>query len=278
MSNVILLASTVLIVISIFIVALRCDLAYPWIFIDAQCPGLVRAFGFIILALLTYRLVHSLAGGSCIRHPYRTSSFFHRDLYCPRPPIVPRKEVCGHSSLRAPSSVSRGYDLFIMNLKVDCVFMKFRVIVTTVVRLYYLSEEFSSSDPTLDGVLASVCTQIEMSYAIIAATIPCLRPFMTALSTNYGAPAQIKGSPSAAGTKRSGNDFSLNSLSKTSRLGHEEKGKSVTAPTTRWDQSEHHASVTSGDQRSMESHESKQMIISKNTEWAVEYEGPNRNT
>jgi hypothetical protein len=163
-----------------------------------------------------------------------------------------------------------------MNLKADCVSMKFSVIVPTAVRLYYLSDEFSSSDPTLDGVLASVCTQIELSYAIIAATTPCLRPFMTALSTNYGAPAQTKGSPSAAGTKQSGNDFSLASLSKMSRLGHEEKGKS--APTTRWDQSEHHASVMSGAKHSMESHESKQMIISKNTEWAVEYEGPNRNT
>jgi hypothetical protein len=32
----------------------------------------------------------------------------------------------------------------------------------------------------------------------------------------------------------------------------------------------------SGDQHSMESHESKQMIISKNTEWHVDYEGPSQ--
>jgi len=165
-----------------------------------------------------------------------------------------------------------------VNPEADNVLMKLRVIIPTAFRLYYLGEEFSSSDPTLDGVLASVCTQIEMSYAIIAATIPCLRPFMTALSTNYGAPAKTKGSPSAAGTARSGNDYSLASLSKTSRLGHEDKGKSASVPKTRWDQSEHHASVMSGDHHSLESHESKQMIISKNTEWAVEYEERNRNT
>src|SRR5271169_6894881 len=97
-------------------------------------------------------------------------------------------------------------------------------------RLYYLSLEFSSSDPTLDGVSASVCTQVEMNYAIIAATIPCLRPFMTALSTNYGAPAQAKSSPSGTGigtgTARSENDISLASLSKIPRSGRpEEKGK-----------------------------------------------------
>ena len=48
-SNATLLVSTVLTVISILIVALRCDLANPWIFIDVQCPGLVRAFRFIIV-------------------------------------------------------------------------------------------------------------------------------------------------------------------------------------------------------------------------------------
>lgn len=157
--------------------------------------------------------------------------------------------------------------------------MKSRVIAPTALRLYYLGKEFSSSDPTLDGVLASVCTQIEMNFAIIAATTPCLRPFMAALSTNYGAPAPTKTSPSGTGTARSNNEFSLSSFSKMSRLGRsDEKGKQASMPTTRWDQSKHHASVISGDQHSMESHESKQMIISKNTEWAVEFEGPNRNT
>jgi hypothetical protein len=161
--------------------------------------------------------------------------------------------------------------------KAEQILMIYRVIIPTAFRLYYLSDEFSSSDPTLDGVFASICTQIEISYAIIAATTPCLRPFMTALSTNYGAPAKTKGSPSVMGTGRSDNEYSLNSLSKMSRLGRpEEKGKQVSQPAMRWDQSEHHASVMSGDQHSMESHESKQMIISKNTEWAVEFEGPNR--
>jgi hypothetical protein len=159
--------------------------------------------------------------------------------------------------------------------------MEIRVIAPTIVRLYYLQNEFSSSDPTLDGVLASVCTQIELSYAIIAATTPCLRPFMAALSTNYGAPAQAKSSPSATAASRSNNEYSLTSFSKISRLGRsEERGKQASLPITRWDQSENITSVRSGDQHSMESHESKQMIISKNTEWAVEYEAherPNRN-
>lgn len=41
MSNMILLASTVLMAISVFLVALRCDLAHPWIFINGQCTNVV---------------------------------------------------------------------------------------------------------------------------------------------------------------------------------------------------------------------------------------------
>jgi hypothetical protein len=157
--------------------------------------------------------------------------------------------------------------------KADHISMKFSVIVPTAFRLYYLNHELSSSDPTLDGVLASVCTQIELNYAIIAATIPCLRLFMSALNTNWGAPT-----PSAMETMQSNNGFFFTSWSKMSRLGRsEEKGKQASVHTTRRNQSEHQASVVSGDQPSMESHESKQMIIYKNTEWAVEFEGPDRN-
>jgi hypothetical protein len=130
--------------------------------------------------------------------------------------------------------------------------------------------EFSSSDPTIHGAVgASVSTQIQLSYAIVAATTPCLRPFMSALSTNYGAPAQ----PKKSSPSQSGNEYSLNSISNTSRLGRIAKGKQLSVPTTRWDATEHHASVVSGDQFSIGSHDSKKMIISKNTEWAVEYEG-----
>jgi hypothetical protein len=42
-------------------------------------------------------------------------------------------------------------------------------------------------------------------------------------------------------------------------------------PALRWDRSTHHASVVSGDQQSIQSHDSKQMIISKNTQWTVDY-------
>jgi hypothetical protein len=100
---------------------------------------------------------------------------------------------------------------------------------------------------------------------------------MAALSTNYGAPAQTRTTPS--GTKKSTykEGYNLSSLSKSSRSGRLDKSKisvsKLSAPVRSWDRGNHHASVVSGDQHSMESHESKQMIISKNTEWQVDFEG-----
>jgi len=152
----------------------------------------------------------------------------------------------------------------------DHISTEFRVIVPAALRLYYLNIELSSSDPTLNGVLASVCMQIEMNYAIIAATTPCLRPFMRALSTNYGGPAQQKGPRSATTTAQS-NTFSLSSLSKTSKSGRS-KEKGMKPLVEDLNPSQQVGLAISGDQCSGHSQDSKQMIISKHTQWAVEFE------
>jgi hypothetical protein len=44
-----------------------------------------------------------------------------------------------------------------------------------------------TTNPTLLGVPAVIITQVELGYSVVSATIPCLNPFMRALSTNYGA-------------------------------------------------------------------------------------------
>lgn len=155
-----------------------------------------------------------------------------------------------------------------------------RIIVAIAFRLYYLHAELLSLDPTLKGSIASVCTQIQLSYAIVATTTPCLRPFMTALNTHYGAPAEYNSPP---GTKKSANSYVLSSLSKKSQKSRtlgEENGTQTTfpdvAPNTRWDGMKHQTSVIAGDSISLESHSSIQMIIQKNTEWDVEFDGASR--
>lgn len=142
---------------------------------------------------------------------------------------------------------------------------------------------------------------------------------MTALSTNYGAPA-----PKTPASNYGSNDYSLHSnighsklaskklgsnkrksfIPLDSREGGFEKdielGKKTSAGMQsvnmdgsgsgignersgfvkkkeqerwRWDENEHTARVDKGDVHSMESHESKQMIIERNTEWTVEFQG-----
>lgn len=145
-----------------------------------------------------------------------------------------------------------------------------RIITAIVFRLHYLQIELSSTDPTLKGSLTTICTQIQISYAIIAATTPCLRPFVSALSTNYGSPAQPW---SASNTKKSGTSYTLSSFSR-NRL---EKAKQPNTPRktsdTRWDSNDHHVEVVTGDTISFDSHSSVQMIIQRDTEWDIAFEG-----
>jgi hypothetical protein len=58
---------------------------------------------------------------------------------------------------------------------------------------------------------------------------------------------------------------------KTLKAGRERGEMDV--PETRWDGVDHHASVIVGDGISFDSRESIQMIIQKNTEWDVAFEG-----
>jgi hypothetical protein len=145
------------------------------------------------------------------------------------------------------------------------------MIAAAALRLHYQGIKIASPDPSLDGVMATVCADIELCWAIIATTIPCLRPFMFALSTNYGGPSATKTSPGTAAT-RPGYNISLGSVSTNSKFGDSAKDKDGSAPPTRWDGAAYVVDVATGDQHSMTSSDSRRMIISKNTEWAVDYE------
>lgn len=152
-----------------------------------------------------------------------------------------------------------------------------RVIIPAILRLHYLGAEFSSSDPPLDGVVASVFTQIQISYAIFATTTPILRPFMGALNTHYGGPTEARTTPT--GTRQSDKSAGqpLSSLV-SSRTKSQQKcpGPNSVVPQIRWDNTQYHVQVSSAENenRSLHSSDSRRMFISKNTEWAVDFEEP----
>ncbi|OBT57700.1 hypothetical protein VE04_01952 [Pseudogymnoascus sp. 24MN13] len=230
MSRAILLAAAILGAISIFIVALRCDVSRPWVFINEHCSDLLVRWQVVLAFDIITEL--SLVGNSI---------YLVQDLQVP---LGKKIVVVLAFALRLP------------------------ILAPAALRLYYLNIEFSSSDPTLTGVLASVCAQIETSYAIISATIPCLRPFMSSLNTHYGAPAKPR---SSAGTGSGGSNprTPLESLTKAGRSLGTKKGE---ARGEMWDKPGNLTCVTRGEKNSIDSHDSKQMIITKDTEWVVEFE------
>ncbi|GAB1732402.1 hypothetical protein NU195Hw_g741t1 [Hortaea werneckii] len=136
-------------IMSIFLVALRCDLSQPWLQYDAQCTSLsaqwaaVTAFDVISEALLVGMSVHL--------------------VWKLQMPLARKGKVVLAFALRFP------------------------LIPVSIVRLEYINEELGSSNPTLTGAVAGVLTQLAIFYSLMAATLPCLRPFLAGFVTNYGA-------------------------------------------------------------------------------------------
>ncbi|KAH6721030.1 hypothetical protein BKA61DRAFT_699310 [Leptodontidium sp. MPI-SDFR-AT-0119] len=233
-SYTILGASTIFMFISVLIVSLRCELSQPWIFVESKCPHLFARWQTVAGMDIATEL-----------------ALFSTSIY-----LVKNLQL----SLQKKCLVVLAFGL------------RLPMIAPTILRLDSILSTLHSTDPTLKGTMSQIYTQIELSYAIIAATTPCLRPFMKALSTHYGAPASITSTPNNT------HIYSLNSVSKRSKTAatqlsnHSRMNNGLDGmPVLRWDKSAHHASVMSSDQQSIQSHDSKQMIISKNTQWTVDF-------
>ena len=158
--------------------------------------------------------------------------------------------------------------------------LRLLVIVAIAFRLHYLAVENDSSDPTYNGLFASIWTQVEIAYAILAATIPCSRSFLAATSTQV--PIQDKRTRNtkyANGSEERSlpNNITLTSLSerkkdaKTPKVGG--SFPSLSNHIYTWPKVDNDSSVISpGDHHSLKSNESRQGIIRREVEWAVNYE------
>lgn len=61
-----------------------------------------------------------------------------------------------------------------------------RLLLPIAIRLHYVLSTINSTDPTLKVVNTVILTQVQLTSAIVSATIPCLRPFMAATYTTWG--------------------------------------------------------------------------------------------
>lgn len=166
-----------------------------------------------------------------------------------------------------------------------------RLIAFALLRLHYLSRGITSLNPPLDLVGAVVWAQIELHYSNFAGTVPCLRPFMMAVNTDYGAtdprPAlSSKGyGSSGSGNRLGGSSYGLGSIrsggGKDSSSMNPSVFKMAKKGAVRMDSSNtiRHGSnnvstvihEVGQDSNSIGSNDSRKMIIKKEVDFRVEH-------
>ncbi|KXL42396.1 hypothetical protein M433DRAFT_358504 [Acidomyces richmondensis BFW] len=236
---------------SVFLVALRCDLSQPWIQYGKQCDSLYAQW----VAIATFDIISEVAlFGLSINLVWGLQTSISRKM-----------RVVSAFSFRLP------------------------IIVIAVIRVHYVDNVLSSSNPTLVGAVAGVLMQLELYYSLMSATIPCLRPFLANFSTNYGAMGgeTVIGGSQIGTTKRdpkgSKGSFVLSSVSnhELSTRGKEktisDSDGSMNEQIFRPDRGQTNARCTHNSQAvdasSIGSNESQKMIIKKQVEYSVESDG-----
>ncbi|KAF8858971.1 hypothetical protein BDZ45DRAFT_650581 [Acephala macrosclerotiorum] len=252
-------------VASLGAISLRCHLGNPWIDITAdQCPTMLVRWQVIT----AFNIISEAAlfGMSILL------------VFKQRMPLSQKSVVISAFGMRLPT------------------------IAFCALRIHYFFPAFFTTDPTFDGVYFAVWTQTELTFSIMAATIPCLKPFMSSIGTNWGEtpkPEFTDSSPNSSYRlrdlfKRSGSRSMKSAPSNTSTKteavtpGSESQdadavdlpcepkhGNAMNHRTLRGDSVSHAATIMhgfplGGDAVSTRSNESQQMIIRKEALYSVD--------
>ncbi|KAJ5155230.1 hypothetical protein N7492_008033 [Penicillium capsulatum] len=173
---------------AIFLLLVNCELNQPWRTEGGQCRNLHERWQFIAaLDVVTEILLFSLA--VALLHGLFMS--------------VKRKLAIGFAFI-----------------------FRFPLIIFTIFHLSTLNAALSDRDVTLAAIKPTLWLQIEVHYTLVACSVFCLRPFMAAVSTNYGTAgdSNLESSISASrsqGTKessKSGSGSGSNSASRSRSL------------------------------------------------------------
>ncbi|EAW10458.1 uncharacterized protein ACLA_049300 [Aspergillus clavatus NRRL 1] len=179
-----LVLCTLWIIPSAFILAINCEMNRPWTTSGGQCRHLLERWAFITaMDILTELILFALA------------VTLLQGLFMP----VRRKFTIG-----------------------SAFFFRLPLIIFSVFHIYTLKGHYHSPDPTLSVVTSKIWSQVELNYALTACSVFCLRPFMAAVSTNYG----TAGDSNLKNSNASGTPKGDSSASKS-------QGGSASAPRTR---------------------------------------------
>ncbi|KAL4988634.1 hypothetical protein BDW68DRAFT_187109 [Aspergillus falconensis] len=143
-----LLLCTLWVVPAILILSVNCGLNTPWKGTGGQCENLLPRWQFIVALDITTELIL-----------FGLAVFLLAGLFMP----VRRKFTIAFA--------------FIFRLP---------MIIFAILHIYYLHQSLTSPNPTLDAVPSLIWGQVELNYALVACSVFCMRPFMAAVSTNYG--------------------------------------------------------------------------------------------
>ncbi|KAE9371832.1 hypothetical protein N431DRAFT_377866, partial [Stipitochalara longipes BDJ] len=174
--------------------------------------------------------------------------------------------------------------------------MRLPTIIFCALRIHYFFQAFFTTDPSFDGVFFAAWTQTELAFSVISATLPCLKPFMSTISTNWGeAPKpefassnqsgsyglkDLFGKSNTTGTNASKSEVAASERESQYNLATDlpyepVHGNAINHRTLRGDSVSHTTTVmhgfTLGDAVSTRSNDSQQMIIRKDTMYSVDH-------
>ncbi|KAH8755894.1 hypothetical protein F5882DRAFT_367530 [Hyaloscypha sp. PMI_1271] len=130
-------------------ISLRCNVRNPWTDITSdQCPSMLVRWQVIT----AFNIISEVA-------IFGMSFFLVEGL---RMPLSQKAIVIAAFGIRLPT------------------------IIFCALRIHFFSRAFFTTDPSFDGVFFSAWTQVEIAFSVMTATTPCLKPFMSTISTNWG--------------------------------------------------------------------------------------------
>ncbi|GAQ08163.1 hypothetical protein ALT_5484 [Aspergillus lentulus] len=175
-----LILCTLWIIPSALILAVNCEMNRPWKTSGGQCRNLLQRWEFITaMDIVTELILFALA------------VTLLQGLFMP----LKRKLQIGSAFL-----------------------FRLPLIMFTIFHIYTLKGHYHAPDPTLSVVTSKIWSQVELNYALVACSVFCLRPFMAAVSTNYGTAGDSNLKSSFGSSSRTPKDNSTGSGSK-SRIG-----------------------------------------------------------
>ncbi|EFQ97430.1 hypothetical protein MGYG_00471 [Nannizzia gypsea CBS 118893] len=153
------IGSMVISITSVFLICMRCNLSRPWDLFSPGCPQIVRTFPPCVERLAYSRWYTIETLGIIV------------ELYAAWVPVYLVWSLQMH--LRSKIIV-----LFAFSFRLP-------VLVAAGARLYYLRQQQMQEDLLFYGAAASVCLEVELHYGLMAATIPCLKPFVKLFNTGW---------------------------------------------------------------------------------------------